>query len=202
VPRPTQTAGADTRPLVGGDSVIGTALLSATVLPPAAHAVGNQLHGDRLAPHVVHAERLESAYDPVLHHAVVRRAGNAAPILVAVIAALARDRGNLANRRLDPLCVDAGIGLFAGRQRKADVILIGDEEVLAVLGQAERTSEDWTWSLAPPAWRRSGALKEDSTSIIDGARADASTKIESCGRSHLGHAWFSRDSQQLISPQP
>jgi len=104
---------------------------------------------------------LELGHDPVLGHAIISRARNAPPILVPFVAALAGDGGDLTHHGLDFQGIHVRIGFGAGRQRKTNVVLVRDVEILAVLGQAERAAENVRWvatgwqapaDSAPPRW--------------------------------------------------
>src|SRR5439155_27308848 len=77
-----------------------------------------------LTADVLESELLELAFDPRFDHVVVLRSRDTAPILVAVVSALAGHSGDLVHVLLHARAVDASIGLFARGQWPAQIVVI------------------------------------------------------------------------------
>src|SRR5439155_12825324 len=66
--------------------------------------------------------------DPFRGHPVVPRAGDATPVLIPVVAALARDRGDLVDVSLDAASAQARVRLLGRRQRPPQVFVVRQPE--------------------------------------------------------------------------
>src|SRR5262249_39603770 len=104
----------------------GKACLPGIWVPPRRHL-------EFLPPHMLELQRFELLHSPILYRPVIRRAGDSAPELVPVVAALARDRRDFRNSTLHRHAVDAGISLLARGQRPTKVGVVWQEELAGVV---------------------------------------------------------------------
>src|SRR5436190_817924 len=77
---------------------------------------------------LVEPDAAELRGDPLRGHPIVRRAGDAAPVLIPVVAALARDGGDLVDVSLDARPAQARVPLLGRRQRPPQILLVRQPE--------------------------------------------------------------------------